>query len=462
MTQASHPPRTEGTAQAHLTLDNAGPVQMGFWVPNRLYATVKYLVPLRDHVAARKTAGTLNPMSPVVAGFMAWIVRHAVYRMWVESMIDQANAFTRTLDEKTREQIKDSDGDTLWIKDFDALFEIINEAVTTSPSYNATAQVGTPLNALLAVAMATPAGVALFHDAAFNAELKKVLNSWNAFLKSPASLDKLDINDPEKPGSWISKAATAAGVWKDMQHDPSKPAYGYDLWNSFFIRNYVSGVRPFKGDPATQVNVGCETTPWAHQNNLALKTDFWIKDVNYSLLDLLGGREDLARLFEGGEAYQGFLSATHFHRWHAPLDGTIERAWVEPGTYFAQRPAQAEGVGTWEGTESQPYLAHVAARAIYIFKHETCGYVALICVGMVEVSTCVIEPQFLVDGPDAKPVPIKRDTEIGHFEFGGSTHVMIFQKDRVKLEDWAVNAVKHQSDPQPTPMGSVIATAIGR
>ena len=132
------------------------------------------------------------------------------------------------------------------------------------------------------------------------------------------------------------------------------------------------------------------------------------------------------------------------------------RSWLQPGTYFAQRPRQGEDQGTWEGTESQPYLGHVAARAIFIFKHQYCGYVALICIGMVEVSTCVIEPKFVV-GEDSGPVGITRDTEIGHFEFGGSTHMMVFQRDRVQLADWAVNAVKHQNDPNPTPMGSVVA-----
>lgn len=46
---------------------------------------------------------------------------------------------------------------------------------------------------------------------------------------------------------------------------------------------------------------------------------------------------------------------------------------------------------------------------------------------------------------------------IGHFEFGGSTHMMIFQRDHVELADWAVNAASHRSDRKPTPMGSVIA-----
>ncbi len=404
-------------------------------------------------------ADTLAPMRPEIQELKAWVTRHSVYRMWVTSMIGQANAFVQTLDKETKETIKDTDGDVLWIKDYDSLFEILNEIITTSPSFNRTLMVGTPMNGLLSVSMATDAGLALFHDTTFNLQFRKVLNAWNAFLKSRESLDKLDINNPEKEGSWISEAAWKAGVWDQMVHDSSKPGYGYDSWNSFFIRKFVPDARPFQGDPDVNIDIGCETTPWQYENNIALETDFWVKDVNYSLLDLFAGQKQWAKLFEGGQIYQGFLSATHYHRWNAPLDGDIVRSWVQPGTYFAQRPWQGEDQGTWEGTESQPYLGHVAARAIFIFKHKLCGYVALICIGMVEVSTCIIEPNFIVGG-DSDPVDIRRGTEIGHFEFGGSTHMMIFQRDKARLANWAVNAVQHQHDPKPTPMGSIIASAI--
>lgn len=446
--------RTERNGMQLLTLDNASPIQMGFWVPNRVWATARFLIPLRDHIAAKKKAGTLAPLQPVIQDFKSWVTSHSVYRMWVTSMIDQANAFVRSLDEETRRKIKE-DGDVLWIEGYDSLFEILNEIITTSPSYNQTVMVGTPMNGLLAVAMATEAGLALFHDATFNSQFKKVLDAWNTFLKSSASLDKLDIEDPEKEGSWISKAALEAGVWTQMVHNPQEPGYGYDSWNSFFIRQFVPGARPFHGNPSVEINIGCETTPYQYEDNVQLETDFWIKDANYSLLDLFGGQRQWAKLFEGGQAYQGFLSATHYHRWHAPLDGTLVRSWVQPGTYFAQRPGQGEDPGTWEGTESQPYLGHVAARAIFIFRHETCGYVALICIGMVEVSTCVIEPSTFIVEEGADPVTVTRGTEIGHFEFGGSTHMMIFQKDRVRLAEWAI-----KETPQLTPMGTVIATSI--
>lgn len=440
-----------------LTLEGHDPIQTGFWVPNRLWGTVQFLAPLREMIKAKREAGTLKPMTPVMVAFKEWVNTHATYRMWVNSMIEQANAFVASTSKRTRKKIS-KDGDAVWIEDFDSLCETINEIITTSPQFNNTVQVGTPLNGLLAVGMGTEAGAALFHDATFNAEFKKVLDAWNTFLKSPFSLDLLDIEDPEKTGSWISTQAHQAGVWKDMVHNRHLPAYGYDSWNSFFIREFVPGARPFQGNPKTQIDIGCETTPWDYRKDLKFETPFWLKTIDYSLLDIFAGHRDLAELFRGGQAYQGFLSATHYHRWNAPLDGEIVRSWVEPGTYFAQRPGQGEDRGTWEGTQSQPYLPQVATRAIFIFKHPAAGFVALICVGMVEVSTCVIRPGFAIPEGGA-PLPITRGTEIGHFEFGGSTHMMIFQKDKVVLEKWAINAKKHRHDKHPTPMGTIIATA---
>lgn len=442
----------------HLNLGNTDPLQMGFWVPNRLWATKHYLVPFGNMLREKQKKGTLKPLTLVIIEFRAFIERHSIYRMWMSSMIQETNDFLNTLDQATKDEITGF-GDDLFIRDIDTLLIAFNEIITTSPGYNDTEMVGTPMNGLLAVSMATPSGLALFHDAGFNAEFKKVLDAWNVFLKSPESLDKLDIKDPEKPGSWISLAAHKAGVWKEMQHDPKAPGYGFDSWNAFFIRLFKPGKRPFHGT-THDINIGCETTPWSYEDNLGFQSDFWIKDINYSLLDLFAGQEKWANLFVGGQAYQGFLSATHYHRWNSPMDGTIVRSWVQPGTYFAQRPFQGEGIGTWEGTESQPYLGHVAARAIFIFKHQTCGYVALICIGMVEVSTCVIEPKYLVGESDAQ-VHIAKGEEIGHFEFGGSTHMMIFQEDMVDLADWARAATPNydpNSTEKPKAMGTVIAT----
>lgn len=448
-------PLIEIASRGSLTLENAGALQMGFWVPNRVYANTKFLTPLRKEVSQLQRSNQSPLLHPVVQEFKDWVTSHSIYRMWVHSMIEQANTFIASLDRTTKAQIE-ADGDTLWISDHDEFFNVISAIIQTSPSFNNTIQCGCPLSGFLAIGMGTQAGVSLFHDTLFNSQFGKVLNAWNSYLQSSESLDKLDITEPEKAGSWISKAAFEAGVWEDMEYDPTQPGYGFDSWNSFFTRPFATGVRPFPGDATNAVNVGCETAPWAYVQSTDEESEFWIKDDQYSLIDTFGGRREIASQFVGGPAYQGYLSATHYHRWHSPLDGRLILSWVEPGTYYAQRPNQGQNPGTWEGTGSQTYLPHVATRAIFIFRHAKCGYVAMVCIGMVEVSTCVINKEWIVK-PGDKPKTISRGVEIGHFEYGGSTHMLLFEKGKVVVEDWA----KSPASADAVRMGTVIATALG-
>src|SRR5690349_20639008 len=62
--QSSKRPRVIEEGKNILDLEKAGPIQMGFWVPNRVWATAKFLVPLRHAIAAKKKEGKLAPMRP--------------------------------------------------------------------------------------------------------------------------------------------------------------------------------------------------------------------------------------------------------------------------------------------------------------------------------------------------------------------------------------------------------------
>ncbi|PJI52268.1 hypothetical protein CTI14_45180, partial [Methylobacterium radiotolerans] len=64
---------------------------------------------------------------------------------------------------------------------------------------------------------------------------------------------------------------------------------------------------------------------------------------------------------------------------------------------------------------SQGYLAHVASRAIILIEADnpTIGLVAVVPVGMIEVSSCVIGEQ-VVPGHH-----LEKGDELGYFQFGG-------------------------------------------
>jgi phosphatidylserine decarboxylase len=160
--------------------------------------------------------------------------------------------------------------------------------------------------------------------------------------------------------------------------------------------------------------------------------------------------------FVGGTVYQAFLSATNYHRWHSPVAGTVVRAFVEDGTYYSE--ADAEGKDAVEPMNSQSYLAHVAARAIIVIDADNpvIGLMAFVAVGMLEVSSCVINetitPGYHVD----------KGEELGHFQYGGSTYCLVFRPG--VISDFALQAIPQPHDPDPplVKVRSRLASAVRR
>jgi phosphatidylserine decarboxylase len=167
---------------------------------------------------------------------------------------------------------------------------------------------------------------------------------------------------------------------------------------------------------------------------------FWIKSQPYSLQDMLAGDESAGQ-FVVGTVYQAFLSATNYHRWHSPVAGTIVRAFVQEGTYYSE--ADSEGAKAVEPRNSQSYLAHVATRAVILIEADNpvIGLTAFVPVGMSEVSSCMI-------GEKIQPgYHVAKGEELGYFQFGGSTHCLVFRPGAIA--DFSLTAVPQPHDPHP-------------
>jgi len=178
------------------------------------------------------------------------------------------------------------------------------------------------------------------------------------------------------------------------------------------------------GDSKIVVNA-CEATPYNIQYNTQLQDQFWIKSQPYSLQDIFtASKTQWAEHFVGGSVYQAFLSQFNYHRWNAPISGTIVDAYLVDGSYYSDADVQAmEPVGP---LASQGYMSSVAARAVIIIQSDDLelGTVACIFVGMAEISSCVIKQKigYLVDKGD----------ELGYFQYGGSTYCLIFQPGAIE------------------------------
>jgi len=304
-----------------------------------------------------------------------------------------------------------------------------------APEFGEETMVATPLGAILDWTMGTPAGFSAFRDPRINAMLKQILTAWCKFLSSGDSLYVLN----DSPSGWkCDEARRAVGI-DQYQYDPQDEHWGFDSWNDFFTRRFKDGERPVASPDDDKVIVSaCESTPYSITTDVKRQDRFWIKSQPYSLDDMLAN-DDSVDQFVGGTVYQAFLSATNYHRWHSPVAGTIVRAFLREGTYYSE--ADSEGPDAVEPTNSQSYLAHVAARAIILIEADdpVVGLMAFVPVGMSEVSSCMIHSNV------APGYHVAKGEELGYFQFGGSTHCLIFRP--CAIADFSLGAVPQPHDP---------------
>jgi phosphatidylserine decarboxylase len=359
-------------------------------------------------------------LDPVISEFQELIDSDPVVRMYVHQMVAQVPG-----GKPYRQR---------HVRSVEELLRLMNEVLTMAPEFGSE-MAALPLNAILDWTMGTSAGFAAYRDGRINAMLKKILTRWCEFLSSPDSLYVLN----DSPSGWMSAEAQRAVGIEQFDYDAQAEHWGFASWNDFFTRRFKEGARPVDSPDDDKVIVSaCESVPYGISTDVQRHDRFWIKSQPYSLQDMLANDESVDE-FVGGTVYQAFLSATNYHRWHSPVAGTIVRAFLQPGTYYSE--ADSEGKDAVEPMNSQSYLAHVAARAIFVIEADdpVIGLMAFVPVGMSDVSSCLI---------DAKMTPgyhVNKGEELGYFQFGGSTHCLVFRPNAIA--EFALAAIPQPHDP---------------
>ena len=268
--------------------------------------------------------------------------------------------------------------------------------------------------------MGTPAGFTAFmKNHRVNQLFKAILDEYGAWLMSSDSCGSLVA---DKKGGWFTlKGLEAMDGFVDLYEcNPAEKHYGFSSFDAFFTRTFRDGIRLI-AEPENPFIIAnaCENTPLKLHTNIQREDVFWAKKQPYSLQHILDGDPNVDK-FVGGTIFQGYLSPANYHRFHAPVSGRIVTSRVVEGTYFSQ-PFSMDGSATL--VTSQSYLAHVAARGIIIIDTEVeeLGYVAFVPIGMMDVSTVDLE---MIKGKER----VTKGDNIGTFHFGGSTHLLIFEK----------------------------------
>lgn len=297
--------------------------------------------------------------------------------------------------------------------------------------------IGVPMYLLFDLLSNTGAAYDLFRMPAFNVALKNLLNAWGEYLISGDSNNTLTDAEDGWFGTYgIKSLEENRGNFNATYVTPNPDAVnrGYTSWDDFFTRQIQSNARPIdEAGNKSLIHNACESTVYRIARNVKAHDQFWLKGQAYSLYDMLNinepARDAYVKKFVGGTVYQAFLSPQDYHRWRSPIDGTIEKAIIIPGTYYAVLPDDGAEpndpdleVHDPRGAliRSQAWLTMYSARALIFIQaaNPVIGLVCFIGVGMAEVSTCTLSVK---DGQK-----VQTGDELGMFHFGGSSHTLIF------------------------------------
>ncbi|PPQ80975.1 Tryptophan decarboxylase (PsiD) [Panaeolus cyanescens] len=399
---------------------------------------------------------TLKSLLPSFDAFrsMGWLpVSDKTYNEWIGDLRSRASDKNYTSQVGLIQPIKDFkafiESDPVVHQEFITMFEgieesprnyeelchMFNDIFRKAPVYG---DLGPPVYMVMARIMNTQAGFSAFTKQSLNSHFKRLFDTWGVFLSSKESryvlvTDQFDDNHY----GWLSDRAKSAMVkhyyGRTFEQvficDEHAPYHGFQSYDDFFNRRFRDRDidRPVVGgiENTTLISAACESLSYNVCHDLQSLDTLFVKGESYSLKHLLND-DPFARQFEHGSILQGFLNVTAYHRWHAPVNGTILKIINVPGTYFAQAP---HTIGDSLDSDHPPYLkslayfSNIAARQIMFIEadNKDIGLIFLVFIGMTEISTC--------EATVSEGQHVNRGDDLGMFHFGGSSFALGLRKD---------------------------------
>ena len=211
------------------------------------------------------------------------------------------------------------------------------------------------------------------------------------------------------------------------QEDP----FAYENLNAFFTRALKKDARPMA--EAEDILL-CPVDGTVSQAQAIVEGRvFQAKGRDYSLLELVGGIDELAAAFHNGKFATLYLSPKDYHRIHMPLTGKLTDMVYVPGRLFSVAPHTVNTI---------PRLFARNERLVCAFDTEA-GPLTMILVGAVNVSAIDTVWAGSVTPPSKRKiihtrytdgeVKLNKGVEMGRFNLG-STVIMLMGED-VELDD---------------------------
>jgi len=246
-----------------------------------------------------------------------------------------------------------------------------------------------------------------------------------AFLNSPASTRQI--------ANWLSNPRIEKEDY--VLPDPKAPDGGFASYNEFFSRSFLD-----------QAKARPQTLP-DRDYVISAPTDAILNSIPVKIIDkrttlrTKGTRElNIQQLLAGSGHWEKFIGGTAlscilmpntYHRYHAPVSGKVIETQLLGGALlgmdnFPKFVPKSGNVG-YHGAEFSAFENY--QRGYFIIDTGTYGLVAVVPVGLSTVGSVVFKDKFL----KAKaPVAVKRGDELGHFLYGGSLVILVFEPGKYK------------------------------
>ena len=185
----------------------------------------------------------------------------------------------------------------------------------------------------------------------------------------------------------------------------------YPNYNEFFSRKIRAELRPVDAEPTHLVSP-CDSKLTVLP--ITPESRFTLKDTPYTVASLLKS-EELARKYAGGTAMVFRLTVDDYHRYCYMADGQKEDNVKIPGVLHTVNPIANNVYPIYKENAREYSLLHT----------EHFGDVLMMEVGALLVGKIVNHHG---------KTQVQRGQEKGYFQFGGSTVVLLLEKDRAVID----------------------------
>jgi len=194
----------------------------------------------------------------------------------------------------------------------------------------------------------------------------------------------------------------------------------FTSFNDFFTRKLKKNARPVDTNSTVAVSpADGKIVAYANISN----SDFIIKGYRFNVFSFLNGR--LAQNYLDGSLVIIRLAPPDYHRFHFPIDGSVTPITRIDGDYYSVNPLALRKM-----TE----IFCLNKREYTVISNPLFGDVVMAEVGATMVGSIVqtYTGNF-----------VKKGEEKGYFKFGGSTVVLLFEKNKIRIdEDLLINTAK--------------------